>query len=93
MAHGGDHVWVDHIRFKDSKTGPHGFDAEAIDAGALTYKPLDYVKQVPGGGYSAAMFDRKYMTLQPLLDTFEPILAYRRSRNIPIQRTPQQQRA
>ena len=40
-------IWVEDIRFVNTKVNSHGIPERSINAGMLTAKPLEYTVQVP----------------------------------------------
>lgn len=72
-----NHVWIERIRFKDTKINYCGVDSEFINSGILTNKPIEYTEQ------STELIDsteriiipghEKYSYITPLLANLYPI--------------------
>ncbi len=77
-------VWIDRIRYVDSKVTPYGTDAEMLDSGFLTSKPLDYSDQVTAVPESLRnpFGSTGYTDISRFLDLFEPIIRYRKQRGV-----------
>ncbi len=67
-------VWIDRIRFKDSKLTSFGTDAEIIDSGILTNKPLEYHFQALAlPAKDKIPFNDVYDDITPFLSKLLPI--------------------
>lgn len=77
-------VWIDRIRFADSKATAYGTDQNMPHSGILTSKPIEYAHQVTllpehlKNGQVGGMYE----DISPFLDTLAPIKRYREQRGI-----------
>lgn len=80
MAHDKNgRVWIDRMRFADSKATPYGTDKELVYSGILTSKPIEYEAQVAGlpEEFKSGKIGRSYEDISKFLDTFAPVQQYR----------------
>lgn len=73
-------VWVERIRFADSKANAYGTDAEVPYSGILTSKPLEYKKQasgLPSHLRRPVPGNTRYDDITPFLNELSPIKRYR----------------
>jgi hypothetical protein len=78
-AGNGQKVWIDRIRLGDTKPTAYGTDAELIDSGILTSKPIEYDAQceaVPEGYKNNVEFTH-YTEITPFLSLLSPIKKYK----------------
>lgn len=84
MAYDGEgRVWIDRIRFGDSKTTAYGTDQDVVYSGLLTSKPIDYDQQTAGLPESLRIKNVKgtgYTDVTRFLNNFEPIKKFREKR-------------
>jgi hypothetical protein len=86
-------IWIDRIHFTDAPINSYGLYSIVIDSGALTSKPLEYQRQVPGlnFNYTPPFLDYQphgypvYVDFTPILNELAPIRAYRQKWAIPYE--------
>ncbi|MFH1971681.1 MAG: hypothetical protein ABIJ05_04850, partial [Patescibacteria group bacterium] len=84
-------VWIERIYSVDSGINSYGIAKEVINSGALTNKPLEYIRQVDTNVLEefkdyVKYPDSNYLDITLLIDNLEPIKQYRQERNI-VRRT------
>lgn len=95
MAHDdGGRVWIERIRNMKSAVSPYGTDAEMVDSGFLTSKPLEYERNATAiaEGLKEPVEGSRYLDISSFIDRFEPVIAYRNARNI-VRQTPEVSRS
>lgn len=76
-------VWIDRIRFAESKQTSYGTDKELAFSGILTSKPVEYASQTTGlpDRYVAPSVGR-YVDITGMLEQFHPVQKYRQQRGV-----------
>ena len=74
-------VWVESIRFSESKTNSYGVASEVIDSGIITNKPLEYTEQSFALNNSQmSRYDDDYNDITPMLENLKPIQEFRQAK-------------
>lgn len=83
-ANNGKRIWIDRIRLADTVPTAFGTDAEIIDSGILTSKPLEYDFQcdaVPSQ-YKVKTNHRHYTDITSFIGLLSPIKNYKQAKGI-----------
>jgi len=77
-------VWIERIRFADTKSTSYGTDSELLYSGVLTTKPLDYKQQTTGLPESLVKNSpsESYNDITGFINMFAPVHKYRQQREL-----------